>query len=101
MFGTGWAAQRLTSTLPQPLQIDDDFCGQDFNQPLGGTITLEGMPLFVDKEDGLTAVAAYDYRGYTVVFTGTRSGHIQKVRPGDGGDVMGWMELWVGDSITL
>lgn len=55
----------------------------------------------MDKEDGLTAVAAYDYRGHTVVFTGTRSGHIRKVRPGDGGGVMGWMELWVGESIAL
>lgn len=58
--------------------------------------------MFVDKEDGLTAVAAYDYRGHTVVFTGTRSGRIRKVRPGSGGGgrVMGWMELGVGDSIA-
>lgn len=68
-------------SFPQPLQIDDDFCGQDFNQPLGGTITIEGRPLFVDKDDGLTAVAAYDYQGRTVVFAGTRSGRIRKVRP--------------------
>lgn len=64
----------------QPLQIDDNFCGQDFNQPLGGTVTIEGTPLFVDKEDGMTSVAAYDYRGHTVVFAGTRSGRIKKVR---------------------
>lgn len=65
--------------LQQPLQIDDNFCGQDFNQPLGGTVTIEGTPLFVDKEDGMTSVAAYDYRGQTVVFAGTRSGKIKKV----------------------
>lgn len=35
----------------------------------------------MDKEDGLTAVAAYDYQGRTVVFAGTRSGRIRKVRP--------------------
>lgn len=64
----------------QPLQIDDNFCGQDFNQPLGGTVTIEGVPLFVDKEDGMTSVAAYDYHGHTVVFAGTRSGRIKKVR---------------------
>ncbi|XP_053768498.1 plexin-A1 [Desmodus rotundus] len=74
-----WLLNKELGCINSPLQIDDDFCGQDFNQPLGGTITIEGMPLFVDKEDGLTAVAAYDYRGYTVVFTGTRSGHIQKI----------------------
>lgn len=79
-----WTAQGLTFPLPQPLQIDDDFCGQDFNQPLGGTVTIEGMPLFVDKEDGLTAVAAYNYQDRTVVFTGTRSGRIRKVGPGLG-----------------
>uniref|UniRef100_A0A8C6EY76 Plexin A1 n=1 Tax=Marmota marmota marmota TaxID=9994 RepID=A0A8C6EY76_MARMA len=69
----------INSVSAQRLDIDDDFCGQDFNQPLGGTVTIEGTPLFVDKDDGLTAVAAYDYRGRTVVFAGTRSGRIRKV----------------------
>lgn len=64
---------------PQPLQIDDNFCGQDFNQPLGGTTAIEGIPLYVDKDDGMTSVAAYDYRGHTVAFTGTRSGRMRKV----------------------
>lgn len=74
---------RFSPTLsPQPLQIDDDFCGQDFNQPLGGTVPIEGTPLFVDREDGLSAVAAYAYRGRTVVFAGTRSGRIRKVSMG-------------------
>lgn len=101
MSRAAWAAQDLTFPLPQPLQIDDDFCGQDFNQPLGGTVTIEGTPLFVDKEDGLTAVAAYDYRGRTVVFTGTRSGRIRKVRPTDGSKVMRRMELGAGDGVAL
>lgn len=63
----------------QPLQIDDNFCGQDFNQPLGGTSTIEGIPLFIDKDDGMTSVAAYDYRGNTVAFVGTRNGKLKKV----------------------
>ncbi|KAJ3602886.1 hypothetical protein NHX12_030631 [Muraenolepis orangiensis] len=63
----------------EPLQINDDFCGQDFNQPLGGTTTIEGTPLFLDKDDGMTSVAAYDYRGNTVVFVGTRNGKMKKV----------------------
>lgn len=87
------------SAFPQPLQIDDDFCGQDFNQPLGGTVTIEGTPLFVDKDDGLTAVAAYDYRGRTVVFAGTRSGRIRKVRPPGWADGAG-RALGVVDSIA-
>lgn len=75
-----WQKAHLCSAFfRQPLQIDDNFCGQDFNQPLGGTVTIEGTPLFVDKEDGMTSVAAYDYRGQTVVFAGTRSGKIKKV----------------------
>lgn len=75
-----WQKSHLSSAFfQQPLQIDDNFCGQDFNQPLGGTVTIEGTPLFVDKEDGMTSVAAYDYRGQTVVFAGTRSGKIKKV----------------------
>uniref|UniRef100_A0A8C0QVA5 Plexin A1 n=1 Tax=Canis lupus dingo TaxID=286419 RepID=A0A8C0QVA5_CANLU len=77
-----WLLNKELGCINSPLQIDDDFCGQDFNQPLGGTVTIEGTPLFVDKDDGLTAVAAYDYRGRTVVFAGTRSGRIRKVRPG-------------------
>lgn len=78
--GTAWASPPPPPL--QPLQIDDDFCGQDFNQPLGGTVTIEGTPLFVDRDDGLTAVAAYDYQGRTVVFVGTRSGRIRKVSTG-------------------
>nr|XP_031532217.1 plexin-A1 [Vicugna pacos] len=74
-----WLLNKELGCINSPLQIDDDFCGQDFNQPLGGTVTIEGTPLFVDKDDGLTAVAAYDYRGRTVVFVGTRSGHIRKI----------------------
>uniref|UniRef100_A0A8B9YSZ9 Plexin-A1 n=1 Tax=Bos mutus grunniens TaxID=30521 RepID=A0A8B9YSZ9_BOSMU len=74
-----WLLNKELGCINSPLQIDDDFCGQDFNQPLGGTVTIEGTPLFVDKDDGLTAVAAYDYRGRTVVFVGTRSGRIRKI----------------------
>uniref|UniRef100_A0A5F8HA25 Plexin-A1 n=1 Tax=Monodelphis domestica TaxID=13616 RepID=A0A5F8HA25_MONDO len=74
-----WLLNKELGCINSPLQIDDDFCGQDFNQPLGGTVTIEGTPLFVDKEDGMTSVAAYDYQGHTVVFAGTRSGRIKKV----------------------
>ncbi|TKS77099.1 Plexin-A1 Semaphorin receptor NOV [Collichthys lucidus] len=68
----------MNTCSAEPLQIDDNFCGQDFNQPLGGTTAIEGIPLYVDKDDGMTSVAAYDYRGHTVAFTGTRSGRMKK-----------------------
>ncbi|XP_063797281.1 plexin-A1 isoform X2 [Pseudophryne corroboree] len=74
-----WLLNKELICINSPLQIDDHFCGQDFNQPLGGTVTIEGTPLFVDKEDGMTSVAAYDYRGHTVVFAGTRSGRLKKI----------------------
>ena len=73
-----WCLIPLVFSL-QPLQIDDNFCGQDFNQPLGGTSTIEGIPLFIDKDDGMTSVAAYDYRSNTVAFVGTRNGKLKKV----------------------
>ncbi|KAM6980109.1 plexin-A1b [Aplochiton taeniatus] len=74
-----WLLNKELACINSPLQIDDNFCGQDFNQPLGGTSTIEGVPLFIDKEDGLTSVAAYHYRGNTVAFAGTRNGKMKKV----------------------
>uniref|UniRef100_A0A6Q2WZQ9 Plexin-A1 n=1 Tax=Esox lucius TaxID=8010 RepID=A0A6Q2WZQ9_ESOLU len=75
-----WLLNKELACINSPLQIDDNFCGQDFNQPLGGTSTIEGIPLFIDKDDGMTSVAAYDYRGNTVAFAGTRNGRMKKVR---------------------
>uniref|UniRef100_A0AAR2LII8 Plexin-A1 n=1 Tax=Pygocentrus nattereri TaxID=42514 RepID=A0AAR2LII8_PYGNA len=74
-----WLLNKELACINSPLQIDDNFCGQDFNQPLGGTTTIEGIPLFLDKEDGITSVAAYDYRGHTVTFVGTHSGRVKKI----------------------
>ncbi|XP_034731794.1 plexin-A1 isoform X1 [Etheostoma cragini] len=74
-----WLLNKELACINSPLQIDDNFCGQDFNQPLGGTTAIEGIPLYVDKDDGMTSVAAYDYRGHTVAFTGTRSGRMKKI----------------------
>ncbi|XP_041655244.1 plexin-A1-like isoform X1 [Cheilinus undulatus] len=74
-----WLLNKELACINSPLQIDDNFCGQDFNQPLGGTTAIEGIPLYVDKDDGMTSVAAYDYRGNTVVFTGTRNGRMKKI----------------------
>ncbi|ROL55024.1 Plexin-A1 [Anabarilius grahami] len=73
-----WLLNKELPCINSPLQIDDKFCGQDFNQPLGGTSTIEGIPLFIDKDDGMTSVAAYDYRSNTVVFAGTRNGRMKK-----------------------
>uniref|UniRef100_A0A7N8Y9A6 Plexin-A1 n=1 Tax=Mastacembelus armatus TaxID=205130 RepID=A0A7N8Y9A6_9TELE len=74
-----WLLNKELACINSPLQIDDNFCGQDFNQPLGGTSTIEGTPLFIDRDDGMTSVAAYDYRGNTVAFVGTRNGKLKKI----------------------
>ncbi|XP_078139731.1 plexin-A1-like [Centroberyx gerrardi] len=80
-----WLLNKELACINSPLQIDDNFCGQDFNQPLGGTSTIEGIPLFIDKDDGMTSVAAYDYRGNTVAFAGTRNGKMKKAQVGGWG----------------
>ncbi|XP_039628662.1 plexin-A1-like isoform X1 [Polypterus senegalus] len=74
-----WLLNKELACINSPLQIDDNFCGQDFNQPLGGINTIEGIPLFLDKDDGMTSVAAYEYRGNTVAFAGTRNGKMKKI----------------------
>lgn len=51
------------------------------NQPLGGLRVIEGIPLYEDRTEGMGAVVAYTYGEHTVVFVGTRSGQLKKVRP--------------------
>uniref|UniRef100_A0AAY4DKL1 Sema domain-containing protein n=1 Tax=Denticeps clupeoides TaxID=299321 RepID=A0AAY4DKL1_9TELE len=70
----------LNKELPCIHTIGDDFCGLVLNQPLGGLRVIEGMPVFDDRTDGMAAVAAYTYGGHSVVFVGTRSGHLKKIR---------------------
>lgn len=67
---------------PQPMQINGNFCGLVLNQPLGGLHVIEGLPLLADSTDGMASVAAYTYHQHSVVFIGTRSGSLKKVRPG-------------------
>lgn len=50
------------------------------NQPLGGLHVIEGLPLLADSTDGMASVAAYTYHQHSVVFIGTRSGNLKKVR---------------------
>ncbi|XP_051985541.1 plexin-A1-like [Xyrauchen texanus] len=72
-----WLLNKELPCINSPVEIKDTFCGLDFNQPLGSKSTIEGIPLFLDN-DGMTSVAAYDYHGNTVVFTGTRNGRLNK-----------------------
>uniref|UniRef100_A0AAY4DJU3 Sema domain-containing protein n=1 Tax=Denticeps clupeoides TaxID=299321 RepID=A0AAY4DJU3_9TELE len=74
-----WLLNKDKSAIFTP-SIGDDFCGLVLNQPLGGLRVIEGMPVFDDRTDGMAAVAAYTYGGHSVVFVGTRSGHLKKIR---------------------
>uniref|UniRef100_A0AAY4DJD6 Sema domain-containing protein n=1 Tax=Denticeps clupeoides TaxID=299321 RepID=A0AAY4DJD6_9TELE len=75
-----WLLNKELPCIHTPKQIGDDFCGLVLNQPLGGLRVIEGMPVFDDRTDGMAAVAAYTYGGHSVVFVGTRSGHLKKIR---------------------
>uniref|UniRef100_A0A452VAZ2 Plexin-A2 n=1 Tax=Ursus maritimus TaxID=29073 RepID=A0A452VAZ2_URSMA len=63
-----------------PVPIDDNFCGLDINQPLGGSTPVEGLTLYTTSRDRMTSVASYVYNGYSVVFVGTKSGKLKKIR---------------------
>lgn len=64
----------------QLLTIDDDFCGLDMNAPLGVSEMVRGKPLFSDAVDKMSSVIAYVYKNHSLVFVGTKSGQVKKVR---------------------
>lgn len=64
----------------QLLTIDDDFCGLDMNAPLGVSEMVRGKPLFSDAVDKMTSVIGYVYKNHSLVFVGTKSGKLKKVR---------------------
>lgn len=73
----------ISPSLPlsmQPVPIDDHFCGLDINQPLGGSQLVSGQTVYTESRDRLTSVTSYVYNGHSVVFLGTRSGRLKKVR---------------------
>lgn len=41
---------------------------------------MEGLTLYTTSRDRMTSVASYVYNGYSVVFVGTKSGKLKKVR---------------------
>lgn len=75
------------SSSPQLLTIDDDFCGLDMNAPLGVSEMVRGKPLYTDAFDKMTSVIAYVYKNHSLVFVGTKSGQLKKVRNGN----FGWI----------
>ncbi|XP_019402406.1 PREDICTED: plexin-A2 [Crocodylus porosus] len=75
-----WLLGKDVQCTKAPVPIDDNFCGLDINQPLGGSTPVEGVTLFTTSRDRMTSVASYVYNGYSVVFVGTKSGKLKKIR---------------------
>lgn len=75
-----WLLGKDVQCTKAPVPIDDNFCGLDINQPLGGSTPVEGLTLYTTSRDRLTSVASYVYNGYSVVFVGTKSGKLKKIR---------------------
>ncbi|NWX03775.1 PLXA2 protein, partial [Caloenas nicobarica] len=75
-----WLLGKDVQCTKAPVPIDDNFCGLDINQPLGGSTPVDGVPLFTSSRDRMTSVASYVYNGYSVVFVGTKTGKLKKIR---------------------
>uniref|UniRef100_A0A8C5U2S9 Sema domain-containing protein n=1 Tax=Malurus cyaneus samueli TaxID=2593467 RepID=A0A8C5U2S9_9PASS len=75
-----WLLGKDVQCTKAPVPIDDNFCGLDINQPLGGSVPVDGVTLFTSSRDRMTSVASYVYNGYSVVFVGTKSGRLKKIR---------------------
>uniref|UniRef100_A0A452HTV6 Plexin-A2 n=1 Tax=Gopherus agassizii TaxID=38772 RepID=A0A452HTV6_9SAUR len=75
-----WLLGKDVQCTKAPVPIDDNFCGLDINQPLGGSTPVEGVTLFTTSRDRMTSVSSYVYNGYSVVFVGTKSGKLKKIR---------------------
>lgn len=50
------------------------------NAPLGVSKMVRGKPLYTDIFDKMTSVIAYVYKNHSLVFVGTKSGQLKKVR---------------------
>uniref|UniRef100_A0AAY4E6K7 Plexin-A2 n=1 Tax=Denticeps clupeoides TaxID=299321 RepID=A0AAY4E6K7_9TELE len=75
-----WLLGKDVQCTKAPVPIDDHFCGLDINQPLGGSELVTGHTIYTETKDRLTSVASYIYNGYNVVFVGTMSGQLRKIR---------------------
>ncbi|XP_043933071.1 plexin-A2 [Protopterus annectens] len=75
-----WLLGKDVQCTKAPVPIDDNFCGLDINQPLGGSTLVEGVTLYTESRDRMTSVASYVYDGYCVAFVGTKTGKLKKIR---------------------
>ncbi|CAG7720399.1 unnamed protein product [Allacma fusca] len=76
--GLGFIAMNAPCVSTKLKIIEEDFCGMDVNTPLGGEKPAVAMSV-LNFTTPLTSVAATSAGNYTVVFLGTRYGHLKKV----------------------
>ncbi|XP_037069862.1 plexin-A2-like [Pollicipes pollicipes] len=58
--------------------VGEDFCGMDVNTPIGGSMAVTAVAVLT-VDTLLTSVAATSTGDFTVVFTGTDTGHVKKI----------------------
>uniref|UniRef100_A0A8C6UVT5 Sema domain-containing protein n=1 Tax=Neogobius melanostomus TaxID=47308 RepID=A0A8C6UVT5_9GOBI len=75
-----WLLGKDVQCTKAPVPIDDHFCGLDINQPLGGSQLVTGHTVFTEARERLSSVTSYIYNGHSVVFLGTKSGRLKKVK---------------------
>ncbi|XP_041058652.1 plexin-A4 isoform X1 [Carcharodon carcharias] len=75
-----WLKVKDIPCVPAPVPIDDSFCGLDINAPLGGSTLMQGIPLFSEDQDRMSSVISYVYNDHSLVFVGTKSGKLKKIR---------------------
>ena len=64
------------------MDINDDFCGMDFNYPFNATMPVVASPILTYPDVRITALASSVTHAYTVLFMGTDRGTLKKVSGG-------------------
>ncbi|XP_072097591.1 plexin-A4 isoform X3 [Mobula birostris] len=80
LLDLAWLKVKDIQCVSAPVPIDDNFCGLDINAPLGGSTLLQGIPLFSEDRDRMSSVISYVYNNHSLVFVGTKSGKLKKIR---------------------
>lgn len=77
--------------------ISEDFCGLDVNSPLGGEQPIAAVPVLIFDTE-LTAVSSTTTSGFTVVFIGTKTGHLKKVVIETGSSAIEYADIPIEDN---
>ena len=76
--GLNFVAPSLPCLKISSVEIDDDFCGIDVNNPLGGNLPIVAKPI-ITFTTRLTSVITTTISEWSVAYLGTADGHLKKV----------------------